>query len=314
MNTVLLDSLVPILAVIGLGYFAGSSRDIDPDHATNLNLLVLRYALPAAVFVPIASTPWSTLISHWRLLVALTIMLLVPYVLVYAMQRRIFKLSAREASVQALTIAQPNYAAAGLPLITAVFDQAHAVYVALALTLGSILTTPLTLEILEASRSNTVTHKLVTGTLKALGRSFLKPIVLSPIIAVVFSSLGIHLPDFMERSLTLIGEVGAGGALFVTGLVISTQHVSLNANVISGTLLKNVLQPLLTAALIMVLPLSGDDGRAAILMNALPCGFFGVLAGVGYGVESRIAGSTLLVSSVLSALTLAAAIIATGSS
>ena len=314
MITVLLDSLVPILAVIALGYFAGWSGDIDSHHATNLNLLVLRYALPAAVFVPIASTPWSALISHWPLLVVLTIMLLVPYVLIYAIQRRIFKLSASEASVQALTIGQPNFAAAGLPLITVVFDPAHAIYVALALTLGSIITTPFTVEVLEASRSNAVTHRPVAVTLRALGRSFLKPIVLSPIIAVVFSGFSIHLPDLIERSRRLIGEVGAGGALFVTGLVNSTQRLSLNANVISGVLKKNVLQPLLTAALIMVLPLSGDDGRAAILMMALPCGFFGVLAGVGYGVESRIAGSTLLVSSVLSAITLAAAIIATGSS
>jgi malonate transporter and related proteins len=311
MGAVLLDSLVPILGVMALGYLAGWSRSVDSRHTTSLNVLVMRYALPAAVFVPTASTPWSVLIGQWRFLLVLAIVMLVLYVLVYGMQRRLFGLSATEASIQALTIAQPNYGAAGLPLIGAVFDPSHAVYVALALALGSILTSPLTLAVLEARQSNAGTRGTVAVAFSALGRSFLQPIVLLPIIAIVFSYLSIHLPDFIARTFTLIGEAGAGGALFVTGVVFSAERPSLTLNVISGTLLKNLLQPLMTAALILVLPLSRDAGRSAILLTALPCGFFGVLFGVRYGVKSQSAGSTLLVSSLMSAITLAVALVAT---
>ena len=76
-------------------------------------------------------------------------------------------------------------------------------------------------------------------------------------------------------------------------------------------LLKNVAQPLFVAGLIMFLPLDKDAARAAILLTALPSGFFGVLFGLRYGVESREAGSTLIVSTILSAVTLAAALILT---
>jgi malonate transporter and related proteins len=312
LSAVLLDSLVPILVGMALGYFAGWSREIDGHNATSLNTLVLQYALPAAVFVPTASTPWTTLLAQWRFLLVLTLVMLSLYAVTYGLQRRFFGLSSAEASVQALTIAQPNYAAAGLPLITAVFDPSYGMYVALALTVGSIITSPLTLAVLEAQRLDATAHKTALVALSALGRSFLKPIVLSPVIAVLFSCFAIRIPSFIERSLALIGDVGAGGALFVTGLVLSTQCPSLNANVVSGTLLKNVLQPLLTAGLILLLPLSHDAARAAILLTALPAGFFGVLFGIRYGVESHSAGSTLLISSVLSALTLAVTIVATG--
>jgi malonate transporter len=61
----------------------------------------------------------------------------------------------------------------------------------------------------------------------------------------------------------------------------------------------------------MFLPMHQDTSRAAILLTALPSGFFGVLFGLRYGVQSHEAGSTLIVSTILSAVTLAAALILT---
>ena len=50
----------------------------------------------------------------------------------------------------------------------------------------------------------------------------------------------------------------------------------------------------------------GEAIRAAILLTALPAGFFGVLFGIRYEIETR--GSTLIATSLLSAGTLAAAL------
>lgn len=61
----------------------------------------------------------------------------------------------------------------------------------------------------------------------------------------------------------------------------------------------------------MLVPVSGDAGRVALLLAGLPSGFFGVLFGLRYGLESRNAGSTLIVSSVLSIITLATVLLIT---
>ena len=52
-----------------------------------------------------------------------------------------------------------------------------------------------------------------------------------------------------------------------------------------------------------MLPISADVKRATILLAAVPSGFFGVLFGLRYGVKSQQAGSTLIASSVFSAVT-----------
>jgi malonate transporter len=109
----------------------------------------------------------------------------------------------------------------------------------------------------------------------------------------------------------LIG-VGAGGvALFLTGLILSSLPFRLNRNVASGTLLKSVVHPLLAAALVAALSISPLVGREAIILCAIPSGFFGILFGLRYGVVSQDAGSILIASTVLSAATLPAAILLT---
>ena len=246
------------------------------------------------------------------MLLAIIVALLALYVLSFWMQRRLFGLGSSAASVQALTIAQPNYGAAGLPLIAAVFNNMHAVYVALTLAAGSILVSPLTLAVLEANKSSGSGQSGLGLVLGAVGRSFLKPIVLAPILGIVFSFLAVPLPDFISRAFILIGQGAGGVAAFLTGLILSSQAFLLNGNVVTGTLLKNVAQPLLAVGLIMLLPMPNDEARATILLAALPSGFFGVLFGLRYGVETQQAGSTLIASSILSAISLAAVVAVTG--
>jgi malonate transporter len=89
---VLLNALVPIFAVMALGYLAGWIRDIDNQHVAELNALVMDFALPASLFVATASTSRAVLLAQWPLLVVLTVSMLALYALSYWMQRRLFGL------------------------------------------------------------------------------------------------------------------------------------------------------------------------------------------------------------------------------
>ncbi len=314
MIDVLLNALVPIFAVMALGYLAGWSRDVDNRHVTELNALVMDFALPASLFVATASTSRASLLAQWPLLLVFIVSMLALYALSYWMQRRLFGLGSSEASVQAINIALPNYAAAGLPLIIAVFGASDTIYVALSIATGSIVLSPLTLAILEANKATAGGQRNLGVVLRAIGRSLCKPIVLAPLAGVVFSLLGIPLPAAVSRSVQLIGQAAGGVALFLTGLILSAQPIELGPNVLSGALLKNFVHPALAIGLILTLPMDRDTARAAILLCALPSGFFGILFGLRYGLESHVAGSTLIVSSLASIVTLPVALVLTAGS
>jgi malonate transporter and related proteins len=134
------------------------------------------------------------------------------------------------------------------------------------------------------------------------------PIVVAPLAAVAFVLTVIELPDFLTRSFSLMGQVAGGPGLFLTELIPSAQKLGLGANAGIQTLLSNVAHPLLAAGLAWLFGMSPLSAREAIVLSALPVGFFGVLFGLHFNISSEVAGTTLIASTLLSAATLAAAV------
>ena len=106
-------------------------------------------------------------------------------------------------------------------------------------------------------------------------------------------------------------QVDAGNSRCWLASTVPGQRIQLGLNVLSATFLKNVMHPLFVVGLILALPMDRDTARAALLLCALPSGFFGVLFGLRYGLESRVAGSTLIVSSLASVVTVSVALVLT---
>ena len=120
-----------------------------------------------------------------------------------------------------------------------------------------------------------------------------------------------RLNEVVSHALNLIGATTARLACFVTGLVLSAQPLRLNANVGVCVFLKNIGLPLVAYAIALALGMSGQIARETILLATLPAGFVGILFGLNYGIRSQALGSTLTLSSLVSVITLTAAIFLT---
>jgi predicted permease len=96
--------------------------------------------------------------------------------------------------------------------------------------------------------------------------------------------------------------------LFLTGLVLSAQPARLGPNVAFGVAMKNAVRPAL-AGLFAFWLRSGEEARIVVLLAAVPSDAFGVLFSVRSGVPSDLIGTTLIVSTVASAVTLVAAVV-----
>jgi malonate transporter len=304
MLTIILDGLAPVFFGLFLGYFAGWTRDVKNDHVAELNALVMDFAIPAAIFTTVAQASRETLFVQLPLAAILCSSMLLIYCAVYLMARRGYGASRAEASIQACTTSLPNYAAAGLPLISALLGTEGTVAVAVAIACGAIVPSPLTLIILESASKQAGQRHFGTVLLNA----FRKPIVLAPLLAVLFALSGTGLPELAIKSLTLMGQVSGGAALFLTGLILSAQKLRLSPSPGIQVISANIIHPLLAAGLAWGIGASALTSREAIVLSALPVGFFGMLFGLRYGLSSEIVGTTLIASTILSALTLAAAI------
>ena len=155
---------------------------------------------------------------------------------------------------------------------------------------------------------------VATSHIPSIGKAIARPIVIAPILGMVLSFTHTGLPALATTSLNAIGASATGAALFLTGLLLSSQPIRWSVNVALGAALKNIVQPLLVAVLVMILAAPAEIGNEAIVLMAVPSGIFGILFGLRYGVVSPLAGSTLIASLLLGIGTMAAAIFLTGSS
>jgi len=309
MLQVLANSLVPIFVGLLFGYAAGLFKIVDNKDVKSLVSFLMTFALPCSLFLTIARTPRELLWGQAGAAVVLAIVFLVVFVATYYASRKLGKETAANSAVLALTLGFPNHAGIGIPLLLAVYGPEASVSVAVGLAVGAITITPITLAILESGTRTGMALSPAARIRLSLWRALKKPVFWAPVLGVLASVVKFHMPTYLDNSLTILGGATEGTALFVTGLIASAQRFNLNWGVGWAVLGKNVLQPGLCLAVAVLLGMPLEQTRFAVLLSAIPSGFFGILFGKGFDVTMEVASSSLIVSTLLSIFTLAGWII-----
>jgi malonate transporter and related proteins len=309
MIKVIADALVPIFAGLLFGYIAGLRRIMDNQNVHNLIVFVMSFAVPCSLFLAIARTPRAALREQAGTVLVLTVAYSVLYGLSFFWALSGEKLRASDSGVLALTISFPNVAAIGLPLLADVFGVKSLVTVATSIALGSVTISVVTLAFLEADGKGPGDAISIRQVGPSVARAVKKPIVWAPLLGFVFSCAALHLPSYLDRSLTVLASAAAGSALVLTGLVVSAQKFALGAKTLIPVLLKNALQPALALGLAILLHLSMEQTRYVTLICAIPCGFFGLVFGKAFGSSPQLASSGLIASYIASVATLPAWIV-----
>ena len=309
MTYVILHALAPIFVIMLLGYYAGKAKMVVNSNVSLLNVYVMDFALPAALFGATVQTPWRGIVTQSPLVLLLVLSMWIAYAALYFICTRLFKKSPQDAAVLTLTVALPNYAALGLPILGSVLgdNPATSLSVAVSIACGSVLMTPFCLLILErekarASGENQGSSLALLPVL--MWRSIKKPIVWGPLLGVLLSALGVTMPEIVLASIKPLGLSATASALFLTGVILSARRLKINAPVLLSCLTKNIIQPFLAMGLLTVFGITGTVAITSVLMIALSAGFFGIVFGNRFGVQSPDAEATLLISSVLCILTL----------
>ncbi len=304
MIQLLANALVPIFVGLLFGYAAGLLKIVDNKDVKSLVSFLMTFALPCSLFVIIARTPRQLLWGQAGAAVVLAIVYVAVFVAAYYVSRNLGKDTAANSAVLALTLGFPNHAGVGIPLLLAVYGPAASVSVAVGLAVGAITITPITLTILESRTSAGRTLSPAARIRISLWRALQKPVFWAPVLGVLAAVVKFHMPIYLDKSLTILGDATEGTALFVTGLITSAQRFNLNWGVGWAVLGKNVIQPALCLAMALLLGMPLEETRFVVLLSAIPSGFFGILFGKGFDATPEVASSSLVATTVLSVVTL----------
>lgn len=301
--------LIPVLFVMGLGYWAGRTKRFDADQINGLNELVMVYAMPALMFVAAVTTRRSEMLAEAPFLAGLLVAFLGLFIVVVVVSVFVLHHSVGEAALQASLITFPSIAFFGVPIFKGIFGPASLLSIASATVLASITILPLTIVLLEigaqhsANKTNQQPQGIVTLILQGLLTSFKKPMVWAPLLGAVIVLLDIDFPTEIDAMLSLIGSTTGGASLFLAGLVIASYSVKLNREILVNVLGKMVLQPALMAALVVPFAIHNPLGREAILICAIPATSVLPIFAARYKVYETETSSTVVIDSVLMLIT-----------
>jgi malonate transporter len=205
-------------------------------------------------------------------------------------------MSISDASVLALTVGFPNSAAVALPLLTTAYGPGSRVTAALSIAVGAITVSPLTVALLEADKLSDGKGVSIPAIAIKFFRAFTRPVVWAPILALVSVYFGLHLPSYVNRSLTILGSAASGSALILTGVVVSSQTFRFDGKVAWTTAAIVLIQPLFALGMTELFHMSHDAIRDITLISAIPGGFFGLVFGKSFNATPETASSALIAS------------------
>lgn len=213
------------------------------------------------------------------------------------------KRSLRSGAIVAMGMSMSNSAFMGFPIGQQLIGAEAGAMLAIYAVVETIIMMPLLLTLAElGEEGGGHWSSVVAGLIKRLLKN---PMILAIIAGVAFSASGLTLSVPLTRALDMLSSTSAPVALFCIGGTlagISLRGMSGDIGMIVGG--KLILQPLLTLAVFLLLPVDDPAHRTATIINAgMPMMSIYPLLAQKYGKED-ICAAALVVTTVTSFFTI----------
>jgi hypothetical protein len=296
------EAVFPVFALIFVGWLSGRVGILNEATTPVLNQFVIYLALPALLFVAMARTPIEQLaqpgfVSAFMLGVAFA-------AAAYWFTSRNDNLDPTDRIINSMSAGYGNAGFMGIPLMTIVFGPE-----ALA---PSIICSVMTVTVQFGITIVCIELKLAKGgrlspTLLKVGRSIIKnPLLVAPLLGVLWSALDFWQPATAVRFLELLGGASIPCALVAIGLFIAhTPKQKQHFAITHLSIIKLVLQPSVVAILALwVFDMPTIWAWVAILTSALPVGTGPFMLASLYKRPAFFSAQAILVTTIISTLTL----------
>jgi malonate transporter and related proteins len=301
----IIDVVLPIFAIILAGYLAGRRGLLGTDSSGGLNAYVYYVALPAMLFLALASIEPADLLD-FGFLAAFFIPAFIVALASGAAAGFFRKGRGAVWSLAGLTGAFSNTGYMGIPLFVSAFGAAGAAPAAIVTMVYGLVGVTLAVVMIEADVKSDIP---TAARFRAIAMAILvNPMIMAPILGLVVAMIGVPIISPVYRFLDLVGQSAGPCALFALGLfLVKTRIGEGMAEVGTLTVMKLFIQPLLTwAAAVWVFDLTPERMAAAVLLAALPTAATSFVLAERYGIYGQQASGTILVTTLFSVVTLAA--------
>jgi len=265
---------LPLFAAVLLGYFCVRGGLFKPTDMRLFGSFVLNVALPALLFLAVATRDARDVFNITYMAVFATGALLTIAASFIILS--LLKTSPSRRAVAVMGTSCPNSGFVGYPLMLLAFPDSAGQILALNMLVENFLIIPLCLVLFELSK-----ERNGTGIIRLIGQIALnvlrRPMVIALLLGLAVSLLRVPLPEPILRTTSLFAASASALALFTIGGALVglpfKGHRALAALTAAGKLLLHPALAALALAAAMALglpPLSRELAAAVILSAAIP--------------------------------------------
>jgi hypothetical protein len=299
----IVEVVLPVFALIALGYGAARLKLVDQAAFRGLALFVFALAAPALLFSG-GTRPHDA--AGGAALVTL-IGAVVVYLATLAIGRRLMDMTLPEAALFALACVFGNTVMMGIPVIVAAYGQAGVPSLLAILGVQTVAVLGMATVAIEIGLAAAAPWgRVLRQTLMGIARN---PILLAVLAAMAWNLTGLEVPGAVRRTLDLLGAASPPVALFCLGgslFGLSAAALWKETAVIAAV--KLVAMPAVTYGLCVLLGLSPVETAVAVTMAGLPTGANAFILARRYATGADRSGSAVVATTALSILTLSALI------
>jgi malonate transporter and related proteins len=297
----LAGTLLPIFAIILVGWLAGVSGYLPRNLAAPLMRFAYYVAMPALVFLTIADETLHSLLD-WRFVAAFGGGSMLCFAAVMLFERMVRGASMRSSAMLAAAVSMTNTGFVALPILKSLFGGPGVLAAAIATIFVGAILFPVLVVLLEIDRADA--SRSLRGA-KLIRQIATNPVILATVCAVVWSLVGVTLPGPVATVLRMLGEALTPCALFSIGLDLTLsemrQRLSLYALL---TVLKLAIVPLVVYLLCRAAQLDHTATVAAVVCAAVPTAKSAYVLAVEYDVEKGVVSGVISMTTLFSVVTL----------
>ncbi len=294
--------VLPIFALILVGYAVRKAGVLGPHATTELNRFVVYLALPALLFDVVAHTSWDAFYQP-RFIAVFGLSSLIVFLGTVLLRSRAPRHLA-DSTIDGLNAGYANAGFIGFPLCLVVFGKDSLAPTTVAMILTVCVLFAMAIVMIEIGLQTEVRRSRLA--LK-VGRSLVKnPLLMAPVLGGLFAASGLALPDSIETFLKLLGGAASPCALVALGLFLAEGTASPARDTPATLLLvvlKLVLQPAIALGLALAFGLSSLLMHVAVVLAALPTGTGPFMLAEFYGREASVTSKAILISTAVSLVT-----------
>ncbi len=296
------DLILPVVAVILSGWLVGYTGYLSRSLSDALIHFAYNIAMPALLIVTIAQEPSHSLI-RWRFLVAFGGGSLLCFVLVFGIMSIRASRSVASRTMHGMAASMTNTGFVALPVLEAIYGPRAVLPAAIATVFVAVVMFPAAVVLLELGQRDE--HGARTAPMVTLRHVVLNPLVISTLIGILLSALGLRMPGPVIAYLDILADALTPCALFAIGLGLSID--ALRASIGRASLLaivKLVLMPLIVYGLSLWLGLDPLYTIAAVICAAVPTAKTAYILAGEYRCEEMMVASTISLTTLASIISL----------